>query len=212
MARIPRFLAQLHLEYADGTTAIVATGPGWKAATGPIREADFLMGETYDAQLTMADWDRPGYDDAKWQTVDVGAEVQPMVQAHPGPAVRPFAELKAAKITEPKPGVYVLDLGQNFAGVARLKVAGEPGQKITLRFAERLNPDGTIYTTNLRARATDTYICRGPFTYTLQRGKGRVRKRGVEVWQPRFTFHGFQYVEVTGLKPSRPRRPWSAWP
>ena len=81
--------------------------------------------------------------------------------------------------------MYVLDLGQNFAGVARLKVAGKPGQKIILRFAERLNPDGTVYTTNLRtARATDTYICRG---------------EGVETWQPRFTFHGFQYIEVTGL-------------
>ena len=77
-------------------------------------------------------------------------------------------------------------MGQNFAGVARLKIKGEPGQKITLRFAERLNPDGTIYTVNLRgARATDTYICRG---------------HGTETWEPRFTFHGFQYVEVTGLK------------
>ena len=79
----------------------------------------------------------------------------------------------------------MFDLGQNFAGVARLKVSGKAGQKITLRFAERLNPDGTIYTANLRsARATDTYICKG---------------KGTEVWQPRFTFHGFQYIEVTGL-------------
>ncbi len=100
--------------------------------------------------------------------------------------MRPFAELKPRAITEPKPGVYVFDLGQNFAGVARLKVIGEPGQKITLRYAERLNPDGTIYTTNLReARVTDTYICSG---------------EREETWSPRFTFHGFQYVELTGLK------------
>ena len=80
----------------------------------------------------------------------------------------------------------MLDLGQNFAGVPRLKITGEPGQKITLRFAERLNPDGTIYTTNLRsARCIDTYICDG---------------KGEETWSPRFTFHGFQYVEITGLK------------
>ena len=80
----------------------------------------------------------------------------------------------------------MFDLGQNFAGIVRLKVSGEPGRKVTLRFAERLNPDGTIYTTNLRAaRVTDTYVCSG------QRD---------EIWSPRFTFHGFQYVEVTGLK------------
>jgi len=182
----PRLRAQLRIEYADGTSAVIGTGPTWKAATGPIREADFLMGETCDARLAIGGWDRPGFDDRAWEAVDVSAEVQPLVQAHPGPAVRPFAELKAVKVTEPKPGAYVFDLGQNFAGVARLAVSGEPGQKITLRFAERLNPDGTIYTTNLRsARATDTYICRGG---------------GVEVWQPRLTFHGFQYVEVTGLK------------
>ncbi len=123
---------------------------------------------------------------------DVGSdEVHPLVQAHPGPPVRAIQEFTARKITEPKPGVFVFDLGQNFAGVARLKVSGKPGQKITLRFAERLNPDGTIYTLNLRsARATDTYICKG---------------NGTEVWQPRFTFHGFQYIEVTGLngKPSK---------
>jgi len=182
----PRFRGQLHIEYADGSTADVVTGPKWKASVGPIREADFLMGEQYDARLALDGWDVPGFDDAKWDVVETGAEMQPLVQAHPGPAVGVFTEIRAVKITEPAPGAYVLDMGQNFAGVARLTVSGEPGRKITLRFAERLNPDGTIYTVNLRgARATDTYLCRGG---------------GVEVWQPRFTFHGFQYVEVTGLK------------
>ena len=85
-----------------------------------------------------------------------------MVSWHPGPPVRSFQELKPQKITEPQPGTWVFDMGRNFAGVVRLVVSGKPGQKLTLRFAERLNPDGTIYTTNLReARATDTYICRG---------------------------------------------------
>jgi alpha-L-rhamnosidase len=182
----PRFCGKLRIEYADGTSALVATGPNWKAAAGPIREADFLMGEAYDARQELRGWDEPGYDDGRWEPVVLGAELKPVVQWHPGPAVCAYEEFKAQKTTEPAPGVYVVDLGQNFAGVARLTVRGEPGQKITLRFAERLNPDGTIYTTNLRgARAIDTYICRGG---------------GVEVWQPRFTFHGFQYVEITGLK------------
>jgi alpha-L-rhamnosidase len=186
----PRLRAQLQIDYADGSSDTIATGPDWKASVGPIREADFLMGESFDARL-ISKWDQPGFDDSRWAPVDTGAEMAPLIQAHPGPPVRAFALLTPKSITQPAPGVYVFDLGQNFAGAARLKISGKEGQKITLRFAERLNPDGGIYTTNLRgARVTDTYICRG---------------HGVEMWEPRFTYHGFQYVEVTGLTrpPSR---------
>ena len=185
--KLPRFLGQLRIEYADGSIEVIATGPNWKAATGPIREADFLMGESYDARRELTGWDTAGFDAKAWAPVVVGAEkgMAPLVQAHPGPPVVVYGEFKAKKITQPTPGVYVLDLGRNFAGVARLTVSGKAGQQIQLRFAERLNPDGTIYTTNLRgARCVDTYICKGD---------------GVETWQPRFTFHGFQYVEATGL-------------
>jgi alpha-L-rhamnosidase len=181
----PRVRAQLNLEFIDGSTAVVATGPQWKAATGGLLMGDFLMGETCDARLEPRGWSEGSFDDSAWSAVDTGTELQPLVQAHPGPAVQALAEFTAKTITEPKKGVWVLDLGQNFAGVPRLQVKGAPGQKIVLRFAERLNPDGTVYTANLRsAQATDTYICRG---------------QGTEVWQPRFTFHGFQYVEITGL-------------
>ncbi len=182
----PRFLGQLHVEYADGTTAEVATGPNWKAGTGAIRESDFLMGETVDARQAANGWDRPGFDDSSWKPVDVCAELKPVVQPHPGPPVRAFAELKATKITQPRPGVYVLDLGQNFAGVPRLTLHNaSPGQRINLRFAERLNADGSLYTINYRgARSIDTYIARGG---------------PIEVFEPRFTFHGFQYVELSGL-------------
>jgi alpha-L-rhamnosidase len=184
--KLPRIRLQLQLEYADGTSAIVGTGPDWKATTGPVREADFLKGETYDARQELDGWDQPGFKDDNWQPVVTDSEVHPLMQAHPGPPARIIAEFKAKAISEPKPGFYVLNLGQNFAGMARLKISGTPGQKITLRFAERLNSDGTIYTTNLRsARSTDTYICKGT---------------GVETWEPHFTFHGFQYVEVAGLK------------
>ena len=184
----PRFRALLHLELADGSTKDVVTSSKWQAAIGPIHEADFLMGEVHDARQARAwrGWDASGFDDSRWKPVDVGAELNPVIQWHPAPPVTPFAELKPRAIAEPKPGVYVFDMGQNFAGVVRLKLSGEPGQVITLRYAERLNPDGTMYTTNLReARVTDTYICGG---------------ESEETWSPRFTFHGFQYVEVTGLK------------
>ena len=181
----PRVLAQLVLEFADGSRQVVATGPDWKAGTGPITRADILQGETYDATKEIAGWDAPGFNAKSWAAVDTGAEVNPVVQAHPGPAVVPVKEFTAQTITEPKPGVFVFNLGQNFAGVPRLTVRGKAGQKITIRHAERLSPDGTIYTINLRsAEARDVYVCKG---------------KGVEVWSPRLTFHGFQYVEVTGL-------------
>jgi len=181
----PRLRAQLQIDYSDGSHDIISSGSDWRASTGPIVSADFLMGESYDARLAQK-WSEPGFYDGKWDSVVTGAEMDPLIQAHPGQPVRSFAEIKPKSVTEVWPGVYVFDMGQNFAGVARLKVKGEPGRKITLRFAERLNPDGSIYTVNLRsALSTDTYICKG---------------RGTETWEPRFTFHGFQYVEVSGLK------------
>ena len=181
----PRLKLQLNVVYEDGTSEVISTGPHWKAAAGPTREADFLMGETLDGRLASEDWCRAGFDDSNWSSVDVGADDNPIIQPHPGPPVVVVQEFSPKSIREPSPGVFVFDLGQNFAGVVRLQVQGEPGQEITLRYAERLNPNGTIYTANLRgARTVDKYICRG---------------EGVESWQPRFTFHGFQYVEVTGL-------------
>lgn len=184
----PRFSGCLRLEFEDGSVAEIATGPNWQArCDGPIRETDFLMGETYDArqESVVAGWSDPSFGAEGWINVEVGAEVKPVVEVHPGPPVRAFFELPARKITTPKPGVHVVDLGQNFAGVVRLSVKEKAGQVVTLRFAERLNPDGTLYTANLReARVVDSYICKGS---------------GVETWTPRFTFHGFQYCEVTGV-------------
>jgi alpha-L-rhamnosidase len=182
----PRLKAQLHLEYMDGTTADITTGEGWKASTGAIVSADFLMGQSRDQRLHPDGWNLPRFDDSKWDPVDVGGEeMNPIIDRHPGPPVRSVYEFTPIKITEPSPKVYVFNLGRNFAGTARLAVNEPAGTRITLRFAERLNPDGTIYTANLRgARSEDTYICAG---------------EGLEIWKPRFTFHGFQYVEVSGL-------------
>jgi alpha-L-rhamnosidase len=183
----PRFRGQMRIDYSDGSSEVIASGPDWKASEGPVREADFLMGEKFDARM-ITNWDEATFDDSKWAAVVTGAEMSPRIEAHPGPPVRQFRELEVNKITQPSPGAYVFDLGQNFAGVAKLKVAGRSGQTITMRFAERLNKDGTIYTANLRgARSVDTYICRGG---------------GVETWEPHLVFHGFQYVEVTGLEKS----------
>ncbi|MHC4694304.1 MAG: family 78 glycoside hydrolase catalytic domain, partial [Planctomycetota bacterium] len=185
----PRLFAQLEIEYTDDTRQTIVTDKSWKANYGPHLEADFLMGEIYDARRQMSGWNMPGFDDVGWKPVAVGTELKPVIQSYPGVTVRQTQQIKSVKITEPEKGAYVFDMGQNFAGWVRLKVTGKAGTKVVLRFAEMLNPDGTIYTTNLReARCTDKYILSG---------------KGEEIWEPGFTFHGFQYVEITGL-PAKP--------
>ena len=186
--RNTRLLTQLHVEYQDGTSEIIATDSSWKASTGPILEADILMGQMYDARKEISNWSEPDINTVNWVTVNV-SDIKAQQQTYPCVTVKKFREIKPAGITEPQKGVFVYDMGTNFAGVVRLKVQGKAGDRITLRYAERLNPDGTIYTANLRhARVTDSYICKG---------------QGVESWTPQFTFHGFQYVEVTGY-PGKP--------
>ncbi len=181
-----RFLAQVVIDYADGSRQIAGTGPDWRATTGPWHEGDFLMGEHYDAREEIAGWDRADFDVSDWAPVDVGAPFPALLQAHPGPPVRVFAELEPVSSREIAPGTWLYDLGQNFAGVVRLRVRGETSQEIRLRYGEWLEADKTLYTTNLRgARATDTYVCRGD--------------GAIEEWTPRFTFHGFQYVELSGI-------------
>ena len=186
----PRLFVQLEMEYADGARRTVVTDRTWKAAYGPHLEADFLMGEVYDAQRQMLGWDAPDFDDSSWDKVAITDTEHGRIHAYPGVTVRETLQIKPLKVTEPEQGRYVFDMGQNFAGWVRMKVRGKAGTKVVLRFAEMLNPDGTIYTTNLReARCIDTYILAG---------------HGIEVWEPRFTYHGFRYVDVTGY-PGKPK-------
>lgn len=178
-------LAQVEVEFNDGSRQTIVTDDSWKAANGPMLQSDMLMGETYDARRELPGWNTTNFDDSNWAPVQTAKMEAPQLVAAPDAPVRKTIELKPRAIAEPKPGHYVFDLGQNMVGWARLKVRGEAGTTVTLKFVEMLNPDGTIYTTNLRgAKATDYYTLKGG---------------GEETWEPRFTFHGFRYVELTGL-------------
>ncbi|MFI6650483.1 alpha-L-rhamnosidase [Streptomyces sp. NPDC050529] len=187
----PALLTQLEVDFTDGTSQRVASGTDWRAASGPIVSADLLSGETYDARKETAGWTSPGFDDRTWSGVRGAGDAAPgLIVAQVDGPVRVARELPAKKVTEPSPGVFVFDLGQNMVGSVRLRVAGEAGTTVRLRHAEVLNPDGTLYTANLRtAAATDSYILKGG---------------GAETYEPRFTFHGFRYVEVTGLPGTPP--------
>jgi alpha-L-rhamnosidase len=181
-----RFKGQLRIEYADGKSEVIASDNTWKGAYGPIVESDMQDGEVYDARREMPGWSRSGFDDSKWSAIVTGAESNALLEAYPGAPVRRTLELPTLELTEPEAGSYVFDLGQNFSGWIRLKVKGHAGDKVVMHFAEMLNADGTAYTANLRsARAVDTYILKGG---------------AEEVWEPRFTFHGFRYVQISGLR------------
>jgi len=185
----PRLLVQFEIEYDNGHIHTVVTDGTWRASYWPLFESDFLMGEFYDARKEMPGWDTSNFDDSAWHTVAVTEKGEGKVQSYPGVTVQKILEIKPKKLTEPEDGVYVFDMGQNFSGWVRLKVKGKAGTKVVLRFAEMLNPDGTICTENLRAaRCTDTYILKGA---------------DKEIWEPRFTFHGFRYAEITGY-PGKP--------
>ncbi|MCC6444993.1 MAG: glycoside hydrolase family 78 protein [Armatimonadetes bacterium] len=186
----PRLLAQLVVERADGTAEIIASDVSWRVTReGPIRSTDILDGESYDATRQMPGWDRPGFDDSSWSPAKTSPLTGAKIVAQPNEPIRITRTLKPAALTEPAPGVFIFDLGQNMVGWIRMRLQGKRGTAVTFRHAEMLNPDGTLYIANLREAAqTDRYIIRG---------------RGREVFEPHFTYHGFRYVEVAGLE----RRP-----
>jgi alpha-L-rhamnosidase len=182
----PWYSAQLRLTFTDGTTSVVDTDASWKVTTSPIRTDDLYHGETYDARLVTPGWDSPSFDDSTWTTPLVRTEPPPTMVSQVDNGVTVQQEFRPVSITQPKPGVWVFDLGQNFTGWNRLAVRGPAGTTVTMRHAEVLNPDGTIYTANLRAaQVTDRFTLAGT--------------GGVETYEPRFTVHGYRYVEVTGL-------------
>jgi alpha-L-rhamnosidase len=179
-----RFLAQLELQYSDGSHETVVTDDSWKTAASPIVQSSIYGGEVYDARLEQTGWLGPGFDDSKWKSAVVLDAPPIAVSSQLTAPAQVISTIGAKKVTSVAGGTYIFDMGQNMVGWTTLRVKGEAGTKVRLRFAEILNPDGTIYTENLRnADATDTYILRG--------GE-------IETFSPHFTFHGFRYVEVTG--------------
>ncbi|WP_455429561.1 family 78 glycoside hydrolase catalytic domain [Neorhodopirellula lusitana] len=215
--KIPALMTQLEIEYSDGSRQIIGSDASWKVTgKGPIQEADLLMGEAYDARREMLGWATANFDDRDWDSAilaedngsvsatffqrrnptkpgqgvrNLGEERElgfkrPQLEAFPGVPVRVTQEVSAKTVTMREPGTFVFDLGQNFAGTIRLKVKGPAGQRVQIRYAEMLHPDGRMMTENLRkARATDFYTCKGD--------------PDGETYQPRFTFHGFQFVELS---------------
>ena len=183
-----RLTGQLEIHYSGGQTETITTDQNWKANFTGILTSQIYKGEHFDARLEPRGWKEAHFDDAQWPSAAIAAQPSTQLIAQAAD-IKTVNVLKPKTITEPKPGVFVYDLGQNIAGNAILKAHGPAGTRIKLRFAEILNPDGVIYTQNLRnADATNVFVLRGD---------------AQETFTPQFTFEGFRYVEVTGY-PGKP--------
>ncbi|WP_408591405.1 family 78 glycoside hydrolase catalytic domain [Novosphingobium sp.] len=187
-----RLLAQLEITYRDGARDVIATGPGWQIADSPVREASLYDGEVFDARLDQTDWARAGAASIGWRTAESVPAPHVAMEPQRCPPIRALETLQPAAVTRLAAGRYLVDFGQNFAGWPRLSLTAPAGTRVSMRFAEILKADGTIDQANLRtAWARDVYVAAGT---------------GHETWEPRFTYHGFRYVELSGVPDSR-----SAW-
>lgn len=183
----PKVLMNIHILYKDGTISNVDTDDSWKGtADGPIRTNNEYDGEEYDATKAMDGWNNVGFNDSKWLKAEFVQEPTGTYEAQLNDNMRVMKTLKPITVTQMPNNRYILDMGQNMVGWLQIKVKGQKGQQIRLRFAESLQPDGELFTANLRdAKNTDRYILKGGET---------------ETWEPSFVYRGFRYVELSGYQ------------
>jgi alpha-L-rhamnosidase len=170
----PAFVGQLEITYTDGSRTTVATDTSWRSALGPTTFGNWYGGEDYDARRTPENWQAAVRLDPPTATLAARAD----------PPIKVVETLRAKKVTEPKAGVYVVDLGVNFAGWEQLRLNGPAGTKVTMRPGELLNADGTVSQATTGSPIRDTYTLSG---------------KGTETWHPRFAYHGLRYLQVEGL-------------
>jgi alpha-L-rhamnosidase len=190
----PCLLAQVEIISEDGSKQIISSDQSWKVAPGPILFNSIRQGESYDATKETPGWNNIGFDDKKWsQPAEVNGPAG-RLKSQMMPAVKATERIVPKTISQPQPGIYVFDLGKNIAGFTELKIKAPAGTEIVLKYAERLTKDGRVDQSDIAQHVagkvvqTDKYICKG---------------NGIETWSPSFMYHGFQYVEVTGL-PEKP--------
>ncbi|WP_167859684.1 alpha-L-rhamnosidase [Paenibacillus cymbidii] len=177
-------ILQLDMELADGTSLQVLTDESWLTTDSPILTNDIYDGESYDGRMEQLGWDTHDFQAEGWSHAIAVVPPQGELQMNAQPPVKQYEPLEPVRILRPRDGVLVYDFGQNIAGWVNVRVEGPAGSKLTLKYSELIDDTGNIDSwTNRRAKATDVYILAG---------------RGVEHYEPRFTYHGFRYVEVSG--------------
>lgn len=189
----PKLWAWLEVDSGPGARRVLVTDTSWKCAAGPVTASNVYAGEHYDARLEQPGWSEPGFSDEQWIPVAPAPAPGGTIEEQPLPPIRRIEEIRAVAMAEPEPGRFVFDMGQNFSGWARIRLQAPAGTTVTMRFTEAVFPDGRVDPASTGVFAT-TFVQTDVYT---------AAGRGVEVWEPRFTYHGFRYVEVTGW-PGRP--------
>ena len=192
----PRLLLQLEVTYKDGQKETIISDETWKITNrGPIRTANEWDGETYDENYDLGDWNKAGYDDNAWLQAELVEAPKGQLSAQPNPNITVMEKLKPISLFQ-KGDKWYLDMGQNMVGFIDMKARGQqPGDIITLRFAELLTPDSLLYTANLRSSEnTDHYIVASSTIQQFNNQQSTIH------WHPMFVYHGFRYVEISGLR------------
>ena len=190
----PRLLLQLEVTYKDGQKETIVSDETWKITNrGPIRTANEWDGETYDENFELGDWNKTGYDDSAWLQAELVEAPEGELSVQPNPNITVMEKLKPVAMFQ-KGDKWYLDMGQNMVGFINIKVRGQQsGDQITLRFAELLTPDSTLYTANLRSSEnTDHYI--------VTNNSKLSTLNSTLNWHPMFVYHGFRYIEISGLR------------
>lgn len=188
---LPQLLAQLEITYIDGSKQTIVSDESWKVTVnGPIGSNNEFDGEEYDARKEMPGWNKAGFDDSSWYVVEIVDAPEGKIVAQENPNIKIMDLVKPVAINKLDDDKYIIDMGQNMVGWVSMKVRGNVGDVVKLRFAELLKDDGNLYLDNLRgAKVTDLYTLKGEYE---------------EYWEPSFVFHGFRYVEITGY-PGEPQ-------
>jgi len=206
----PCLIAQLEIHFADGSSRTVVSDKSWKVHEGPLLRNNIYLGEVYDACREIPGWDIAGFDDSAWSQAASAPEPGGRLEAQSQPPIKAAEEIRPVNISEPRPDVFIVDFGENFAGWARLQVRAPRGTKIRLRYGELLYYDGTLNPMTsvcgqIKGLRSDGNSVGGPGApeVAVQQDVYICRGEGKEVYVPAFTFHAFRYVEVTGF-PSQP--------
>lgn len=207
----PRVIAQLNVDFKDGSSQVVTTDESWRVGEGPILRNNVYLGEVYDARREQAGWNKADFDDANWRAASPAADPIGRLVSQSQPPIRVTSTWTAVKVSNPKPGVYVYDMGVNFAGWVRLKTEIDAGTRVTLRYGELLYKDGmlnpmTSVAGQIKYKRKETgESVGGPGAPEVAvQADTFIAKGGKETYTPKFTFHGFRYVEITGLPSALP--------
>lgn len=196
----PRLIAELRIEYRDGSVDVIGSDPTWKVGDGPIMRNNIYLGEVYDARREVVGWNRSGFRNQDWRNAVASERPVGKLIAQPQPPIRVTKQWSAVNMTEPKPGVFVYDMGVNFAGWASFEFDLPAGTQVHLRYGELVYPDGNLNPMTSVAGQIKRKGVGGPGAPDIAwQSDTFIAKGGRETYTPRFTFHGFRYVEITGL-------------